>query len=151
MKLLEDAGEAFSEYQDRGSTICRAADSNSMRFRRSATRRREMSCLPRTRPKARAISGLWVALDAENEARAVLAHWRPQRRNGNRICVRSIASVSQQRTGHKRRSSRVPRGRLSRLRGRRATQQAVWRDSVSFRRVRQMPRRSPSLPSEAGA
>src|SRR5947207_8604633 len=94
IKLLEDAGEAFSAYQDRAFRELDLIGSNSGNLGvllRQAAQRHLLQGRARRRGRS-------LDLDCNrraNQAGAILAHWRPQRRDGNRICVRSRGPVSE--------------------------------------------------------
>ena len=87
VKLLEDAGEAFSAYQDQAfrDLPCKRLQLDEIWAFCYAKQRNVM--FAKSAPEEAGDLWTWVALDARYQAGSILARRRPERPNRDRVCL----------------------------------------------------------------
>jgi len=89
IRLLEDAGEAFSAYQGQAFRNLKLKRIQLDEFWAFCYAKQRNVMFAKDAPEGAGDLWIWVAIDAQSKLVPSLAHRRPQRRDGNRVCVRS--------------------------------------------------------------
>jgi transposase len=113
IRLLEDAGEAFSEYQDRTFRDLKLKRIQLDEIWAFCYAKQRNVMLAKAAPEEAGDIWTWVAIDAETK---LVPSWRIGDRSGDRVCMRSLGQIGEPRTGHERRAPGLSGSRGSRFR-----------------------------------